>query len=351
MINKETTKMKNNSKNKPGLMAKHRPFSKTAAVAAVLLATQPAFALDAPKVSGALEVEVSSSTDYTGTKSSDIALATAALAFEGSVNKHVNYNISFLYEDGTPLELDEGYITINVPRTSSYFSAGQLFVPFGNFSTAMVSDPVTLEMGETREDVLQFGFETNTVYGSVYAFNGELDEVNTDSTVADIGANAGIKFKRGKTEMDFGVGYISNLAETDGISGAVPATIQKTIAGITAHAVMNFGNVQVVAEYLGATDTFATADLAFNGQGAEPSAYNVELAFTGDVTVGVSYQATEEAVALGLPESKVLVAVSYDLYENTNLALEFSSSDDYSVADGGTGKSADSTVVKLAVEF
>jgi len=33
-------------------------------------------------------------------------------------------------------------------------TAGQLYVPFGAFETGLISDPLTLEIGETRESTV-----------------------------------------------------------------------------------------------------------------------------------------------------------------------------------------------------
>jgi len=328
-------------------------------LAASLLLTAPVQASNTPQLSGALEVEISSGEDFAGAKESDIALATVELAIDGNVNKRVDYHIGLLYEDGDDgVNLDEAFFTIKPPRSSMSITAGQMVIPFGNYSTAMVSDPLTLEMGETHETVVQVGFESKNVSASIYAFNGDLGEAGNESAIDDVGFNLNYTLKSKRTEMDFGIGYINNFAETNGVSDYLlnvpvpPITdIQKKVAAMTVHAVMNFRKSQFIVEYLTASEQFDVADLAFKGAGAEPKAYNIEYSFTGDINFGVAYQKTEEAVALGLPESKVLATVSTELYENTGLSFEYSSSDDYSVADGGTGESANAMVMKLDVSF
>ncbi len=50
-------------------------------------------------------------------------------------------------------------------------------MPFGNFESNMISDPVTLTLAETREDVVQVGFGTEGgFYDSAYFFNGDTDK-------------------------------------------------------------------------------------------------------------------------------------------------------------------------------
>jgi len=69
-----------------------------------------------------------------------------------------------------------------------YITAGQIYVPFGAYETNMVSEPLTLELGETRETSLQVGFVKGDFAGSVYAFNGD-NEKNGDSKIKSWGAN------------------------------------------------------------------------------------------------------------------------------------------------------------------
>ena len=68
--------------------------------------------------------------------------------------------------------VDGAVITLgNTEKNPVYLAAGKMAVPFGNYETQMISDPLTLEIGETAEDALQLGVEAGGFYGSVYAFN------------------------------------------------------------------------------------------------------------------------------------------------------------------------------------
>ena len=109
------------------------------------------------KVSGLIETEVGfSSADVNGNteKTSDTVLATIELAVDAELSDNVRGHILFLHEeDATPLEIDEGTITLGKDAGWSY-TMGRMYVPFGAFETNMVSDPLTLDMGETRESAI-----------------------------------------------------------------------------------------------------------------------------------------------------------------------------------------------------
>jgi hypothetical protein len=55
-----------------------------------------------------------------------------------------------------------------------------MYVPFGNFESQIISDPLTLEIGEAGEDALQVGVEVEGFYDSIYTFNGDVTEGGDD---------------------------------------------------------------------------------------------------------------------------------------------------------------------------
>jgi hypothetical protein len=312
------------------------------------------------EVSGVVEVEASGGRATDGSANSDITLATVEIGIDTAITDHVSTHILLLHEeDDTNLEIDEGTITLSqLGGLPIEMTAGQMYIPFGNFESHMVSDPLTLEIGETRESVVQFSSEAGNAYGSIYSFKGTTRNADESDRVKGFGANIGFSVEHKHFNLDTGISYISNMAETDTIEGAVtdPANLTDSPAGIGLHAIVRKGPLTVIAEYIGANDGFATADIAFNANKAEPAAYNVEAGyeltiFGKEATMAVAAQGTSEAQALDLPESRLLGGVSINLREQTSLSFEWASSDDYDAADGGSGLSTDMYTAQIAVEF
>ncbi len=321
--------------------------------------------------SGVVEVEAGHAEEFDGTEGSDATLATVELAMDVVINDWVNVNVVFLHEeDDTELvDVDSGTITIgNLERHPLYLTAGLMGVPFGNFTSNLISDPLTLELGETFESAIQLGFENQGLYGSVYVFNGDANEVNSDSDLEQFGANLGFKHESEAFNLDIGGTYINSIEDSDGISDALGTTTSATvttavdtmpnhIGGVSGYGVLGVGPVMLAGEYLTATEDFDVSKMAWNTtQGARPRAWNAELGYTLDVNgkeviFSTAWQGTREALALGLPESRFLVGASVGILENTGLALEWMQSDDYEVAEGGTGRDVDATTLQLAVEF
>lgn len=67
--------------------------------------------------------------------------------------------------------------------------------------------------------------------------------------------------------------------------------------------------------------------------------------------MGVAWQGTKEALALELPETRVLAAISVEIFENTALSLEYAHDEDYSTSEGGSGDDADTFTLQLATSF
>lgn len=307
-------------------------------------------------IGGLVEVEAFSAEGFDGSDESDITLATVELGIGAVVSPWVQTHVLFLSEgddEETPFGVDEGTITLGNPDVSAFYAtAGKVYVPFGNFTTGLISDPLTLELAETNESALQVGFENGGAYGSVYAFNGDTSD-DGDDTIEHFGGNVG--FSAGG--LDAGVGYLSSLGDSELVQEGLATTdLQDYVGGVNAYGIFETGGFTAVAEYVTATDTFAPGELAFNGQGAEPAAFNLEAgygitAFAMPAEVAVAYQGTDEALDLGLPEKRLLAGLSVSLNHRAALSFEWAHDEDYAADDGGTGEEADTFTAQLAVEF
>ncbi len=256
------------------------------------------------------------------------------------------------------MEIDEAFLTLGGSELPLYLSVGQLYVPFGYFESYMLSDPLTLEIGEAREKAAQLGFETSGLYGSVYVFNGMTQDGSEDK-IDHYGSNIGFSQEIKNLSYDFGVSYINDIADSDGLSDAIsdddwPVQDYEYVGGFGAYISFNIGSISLIGEYVTALDQFDVEHLAFNGIGAEPKAWNVELGYTFNIagketTLAIGYQGTEEAMEL--PETRLLTALSVSIYDNTTFSLEYAYDEDYDISDGGTGKDANNVILQLAVEF
>lgn len=310
--------------------------------------------------SGRVEVEADYSEGFGGGDSSDLVLDKVILGIGVNVHQWVDAYISFLFEEGsTDLEVDEAIITLgNTELSPFYLVAGRMYVPFGNYETHFISDPLTLEIGETRETVVQLGYESKGFYGSIYAFNGDSSKDEDDDHVDQFGANIGYAQEQESLGFDVGMSYINNIADSDAVIDVVADAdnLVDYVAGAGMHGILNMGKFSLIAEYISATEAFETATLGFDGSGAEPEAWNLEAVYHFEIAgkeaaAALAYQGTDEALALELPEQRYLAGISVGIFDNTSLALEWAYDKDYDQDKGGTGEDANIVTLQLAAVF
>lgn len=312
-------------------------------------------------VAGLVEVEASHSAPYEGEDESGVSLATFELGVVAPMADWVEAGVTLLYEeDETPLEVDVAYVTLgNAEEHPLFMTTGQLYVPFGAYETRMVSEPLTLEIGETRELAWQLGFRANDLDGSLYAFDGDNDKDGEDR-IASWGANLRFAQKSGDASWAAGIGYISDLGDSDTLQDVIAGNLGSNntdfVAAWTVNAKAKFGRISLIGETVAATEAFDAAAVPWQAGGAALSAWSLELGYDLELfrkatTFAFGLQGTRESLALELPRERFLVALSMEIYDRTSLSLEWACDEDYEVSDGGAGESANSVIARIAFEF
>ncbi len=265
-------------------------------------------------------------------ESSDLVLATVELGINAVIAEHVSGHILFLWEEDEtePVDIDEGFILLDgkdvVPL---YLNAGKMYVPFGYFESHFISDPLTLEIGETNESAVRAGFFHPWLDLSLTAYNGEVDEIGEDDHIK--GFVGSVRFMVPEDTVPglglaFGASYISNIADSDGLEGETPGEIADYVAGLGSFLSVSYQDrFFLEAELITALDKFKAGELSFDGGNAlEPKAWNFELAVLpmDDLKVAVRYEGGDD---LGdfLPDTQFGAVVSHGLFENTALSLEY----------------------------
>ena len=203
---------------------------------------------------------------------------------------------------------------------------------------------------------------------SVYVFNGDTNEGGGDENVEHFGVSIGYAIENDSMSMDVGVGYISSLLDSDGLTDGMPDGLESDyIGGVAAYLVAGFGDFVLIGEYVTGLDdaievgTVDIVDASDNVIGTteetinhgQPAAWNLEVAYTfaeRDIAVAVGFQGTKNLAGI-LPETRLVTTVGFGLTEGLSLAFQYAHDEDYDEADGGTGGSADSVTAKLAYEF
>ena len=317
---------------------------------------------NAVKIGGLVELEGSYTDPYGGNDETDAVVATVELGLAAQVHDWVGGEVVLLHEedDTEPIEVDVATVTVGPLGGPWSFTGGQYYLPFGTFETSLISDPLTLEVGEIRETALQFGVSSSGFHGAVYGFNGDNNRGGRER-ISGYGGVAGYFMKSGGSEFGLNLSYITDIGDSDSLQGVIADTLGSNdvadrVPGWAVGAKFRFREVSLIGEYLAALDSFQANEVLFGGGGAKPSSWMVEAAYDFDLaskaaTLAVGYQGTDEAIALELPERRFLAGLSVEVVEQVALAVEWAHDDDYGGTDGGTGNSADTFTAQLAVEF
>ena len=312
-------------------------------------------------VSGVVETEGVAARGYDNLFASDVTLATVEVAVGGDINKNTDLSIVLLHEEdsGVDAEIDSASVNFKSLPMGSTFTAGRQYLPFGQFESNMISDPLTLELAETRESA--FFLDVPVLSGGIgiAMFQGDVATQLESNSHPDymVGLNQGIEFGAGS--LNISAYYINSMAHSENIEGALLTAGQttRTVPGMGYAVSLALGNTQLIGECVGAQKAFDAADLSFNGKGATPQTCHFEagmsFAMAGkEATIAAGYQTSEQAFdALGLPKSRALLSTSLAINPNTTLAFEWANDTDYAQVDGGTGKQANTVTTQIAVSF
>jgi hypothetical protein len=308
---------------------------------------------------GALEVEAAYDKTKGEGSSSDLTLSTAELSIETELNAAVAGHLILLYEqtpDDDNLEVDEAVVSLRCP--SSLFGltpalhAGRQYLPFGNFNSFMVTDPFTVDLGETRATAALLKLEGDYLSLSGGVFNGAVD--TGDNTLDSFVAAVTVTPVEG---VSFGASWLSDLAESDAGLVVDPALYSGTVAGGSLFVSLEFGPLAIEAEGVAALEDFDAALVGLDTSlppdgiadtelsGKRPKAWNLELALTPMDAVQIAAR-YEQRRDFADDARRYGGTISWGFFDQTLLALEYL----YTHREQGVGNSRTLTA-QLAMDF
>ena len=274
-----------------------------------------------------------------GESQSDILLATVAFDVEAVMNEWLMGHVGLLWEQYSREDdnVDEAYIALGASESIPfYLVAGRFYQPVGNFESAFISDPLTLELAEMNQVSAMLGYENGWIDLNAGAFRGDVKEGvapgdGGDSTIDDFYASLALAPVE---QIKLGVYWLSDLMETYNMArvgedvAVLPGYEKDGMVGAFVN--LYLGIFTVNAEYVSALQGF---DLA--GGTYVPAAFNLEgsVQVHEKVAVGLMYGASDDlyatydasVLAFGekLPGQTYGAVVSYDFHEHASVAAEY----------------------------
>lgn len=289
--------------------------------------------------------------------------------------------------------INKAFIIIGDFSASPFYGTiGQMYVPFGVYSTTMVSSPLTKLLARTQARAINIGYQqqtSNALYGAIYAFKGDSHGSAT-GRINNGGLNVGYRLHTGPFSEDFGAGVIANIADSQlmqntdnqsaGLFGGFGATgtctggvngacgnehLVHRVPAYNLRGKFSLGStVDVIAEFITASTKFNPNDMMISSHGARPRAFHGEAiysfqAFAHPTSLGAAYGQTTDGLALGLPAKRYSLALNTSIWRNTLESLEVRHDIDYSghvtsfgsLVAGPTGTGRSDNVVTAQIDL
>jgi hypothetical protein len=233
-------------------------------------------------LSGLIEVEGSIVHREGGDEEDDLRLCTVQIGMEAELTPWLGGHVTGLWEEDEtePMKVDEAVLTLTSPwklgEQAPGLGVGRQYLPFGRFHSNMISDPLTLALGETHTTAALLNLESALWTAKGGAFEGSVDDGDDgiDSWVAAVEVIP----QKGVT---FGASWISDLAESDAELVKDEAIYGDEVPGWSVFAVFQHGRYGLTAEYLAAAKKFEQEQVDCDGDlsGRRPEAWNIELSW------------------------------------------------------------------------
>jgi len=267
-------------------------------------------------------------------------------------------DMTLSWDDETPLEIDEGFITVGGAETFPLFlSAGKLTLPFGLFETNLISDPLTQEMGEIKTYSVVMGSEWQGFYASTFIYDGSTVDGDDDGKDLKVfGIGTGYLYEADDLVFMAGGGWVENIADADSFSDFLDEEnlhLKDRSSGAVVYSLLEYGPLTFSAEYVTALEHLEVVsedevvDLGRTQAWATEISCSVEVA-EAEIVVALTYGESDSLGDL-LPEKRFGGVLSVFPVSYANFAAEYLREYDYPVSKGGTGDEAD--IVTFQLEF
>lgn len=242
-------------------------------------------------IGGVIEVEYGVENLANGNNNDAITLSTAELGIAGALDERFDAYLTLLYEqdeNNNNIAVDEAVLNGKTADGKYAFAVGRLYVPFGAYETAVISDPTGLDIGETNDEAIVLSSNITDEFSVAIWL---ADNANTAN-------NKGVSFGYEKDDFAFGIDWMDVLAEANNESG------------LAIHAQYSWDNATLIAERI-----------AQSSGNNKAQSTQIELDYSiKDWVFAAAYNHINNFADY---DSNIILAGEYMLTEGAGLALEY----------------------------
>lgn len=196
-------------------------------------------------------------------------------------------------------------------------SLGRFNLLFGEYYSYFVTGPM-LEFGETRGNnfTLDYAFD-DRLEALLYVFESTVDRSDKNNKL-DWGA--GIEFKTHQEHFQLGVGFISDLAESEeGFLEDESNRFEHQVGAWSMYSMFAFSDFELSVELIKAADAFRELDEGEN----QPFATSTELTYFFNDQLFVSGRIETSEEYADAPETQAGIALSWTPINKVSVSVEY----------------------------
>ena len=181
-----------------------------------------------------------------GEPSSDWTLSTVDVHAQAALRSDRQLHIGLLWEEDSREDDPLDRLYLQETWNAIELRIGRFYQSFGPVESQFISDPFTLELAELNRIGL-------SALGAIAGVELEAGMIESEVSAALVGNLDGYVAAHWQPEhgVTIGLSWISDLLESDGLVGGLPAREQtKRIAGISASIEMDLGPTQLYLAYI-----------------------------------------------------------------------------------------------------
>lgn len=332
---------------------------------------------------------------------SDINLSGANINIASEITKLLFGSIRISYDPNPPFKIDNrtivtrttnsniflntAFLTLgDLNRTPFYVTVGQIFMPFGEYNSSLLTATLPARIGRMRQRPLLIGFQqpytSKGFNASVFIFRGDSFTPGRRSIISNGGANLGYTAATPYFKFHTGASYIANIADSGGMQNNRASSIVTDAGeyvdnefneedddivgpliafrgfgsnGLLIHDVPAYNGraklefipipISFYGELVQPTTAFDPTNLSFNNNGAQPSAWNAEGAvrfklFNKKSIISLGYGRSSEALSLNLPLYTMGGSFRMKVHKLVTFSLGYQYDVAYSEGDFATGQ-------------
>ena len=267
------------------------------------------------------------------------------------------FEVSTEYEK--PVTVDEAWVTVGNPeRFPLYLTVGKMTLPFGLYESAMLSDSLTLELGETTSTAAQLGLEWEALYLKAFGYEAESRQQDEEDELRSFGADAGFLLDEDDFGIQLGASWISDFEDSDRLTEYLndeEFTLLNRVPGVAAYASVTLGVLTLAVEHVESIKRPRLSGEDGIEERPRQKAWTTELMLDVELEgivleVGLMYSESDDALDI-LPRQRMGGALTVYPFEHLRISVEYLQEKDYQVNHGGTDSNADIVTFQLAMEL